>query len=81
MKNYDIAKRTHKIGMPSVLKGSSNWEFSLEESSKDILREGARLENMINYSNVPKTELINFLKTRDIYSIALKLLKSNQQMD
>jgi hypothetical protein len=78
MKHYDTTKRVHRIGQPSILTTNRNYEFSLEDSTKDLLREGARREGMPNYSNASSEQLRNYLQGRDVNKILFKLYKRSQ---
>jgi hypothetical protein len=78
MKHYDTTKRVHRIGQPGILTTNRNYEFTLEDSTKDLLREGARREGMPNYSNASSEQLRNFLQGRDVNKILFKLYKRSQ---
>ena len=78
MKHYDITKRIHRIGQPMILTTNRNYEFTLEDSTKDLLREGARREGMPNYSNASSEQLRNYLLGRDVNKLVFKLYKRSE---
>jgi len=79
MKHYDTAKRMHRIGQPILITATRNYEFTLEDSTKDLLREGARREGMPNYSNASAEQLRDYLQGRDVNKILFKLYKTSEE--
>lgn len=79
MKHYDTAKRVHRIGQPTILTATRNYEFTLENAPKDLLREAARREGMVNYSNATSPQLREFLQGNDAYKILFRLYKRTEE--
>ena len=77
MKHYDTGKRVYRVGQPIQQTGMSNYQFPITEASKDLLREGARREGMVGYSNASTEAMREYLIGRDVRSLVFRLIKSS----
>jgi hypothetical protein len=59
---HEITKTTHKVGQPPRSKTARYFSYPLANASKDLLRETARYEGMVGYSNRSSEELIAYLQ-------------------
>jgi hypothetical protein len=58
---HEITKTTHKLGQPPRNKTVRFFTYPLANASKDLLRETARYEGMVGYSNRSSEELLAYL--------------------
>ena len=77
MKHYETSKRIHRVGQPVQQTGMSNYQFNVAEASKDLLREGARREGMVGYSNASTEAMREYLTGRDVRSLVFRMMKAN----
>jgi hypothetical protein len=77
MKHYDTVKRVYRVGQPVQQTGMINYQFPLGDASKDLLREGARREGMVGYSNASTEAMREYLTGRDVRSLVFRLMKAN----
>jgi hypothetical protein len=58
---HDNVRTTYKVGQPPRSKTNRYFSYSLNNASKDLLRETARYEGMVNYSQRSSEELRAYL--------------------
>jgi len=59
---HEITKTTHKVGQQPRSKTARFFTYPLANASKDLLRETARHEGMVNYSHRSSEELLAYLQ-------------------
>jgi hypothetical protein len=62
---HETVKTTHRIGANPIVKHDRFFKYTLEDASKDLLREAARYEGMPNYSNQSAENLRAYLAGRN----------------
>lgn len=78
MKHYDTTKRLHRIGQPSIHTAMRHYEFTVDEATKDLLREAARREGMNNYSNQSVNNMRDYLREHDVASMVFRVFKKSE---
>lgn len=58
---HENIRTTHRIGQPPRSKTQRFFSYPLADASKDLLRETARYEGMVNYSQRSSDELRAYL--------------------
>jgi hypothetical protein len=59
---HEVTKTSHKVGQPPRSKTAKFFTYPITNASKDLLRETARAEGMVNYSHRSSEELIAYLQ-------------------
>jgi hypothetical protein len=59
---HETVKTTHRVGQPPTSKTNRFFTYPIQDASKDLLRETARFEGMVGYSNRSSAELLEYLQ-------------------
>jgi hypothetical protein len=59
---HEITKTTHRVGQPPRTTTNRFFRYPIEHASKDLLRETARYEGMVGYSQRSSEELLAYLR-------------------